>query len=93
MAVSRYAHRAHSPTVTHSLILTLWTKRTDAQLVITGDFFQLPPVTKGSKVPFFAFESPAWKACIERTVVLQTVYRQKDAGRSIAPSLTLVLAD
>ncbi|THH21407.1 hypothetical protein EW146_g128 [Bondarzewia mesenterica] len=26
------------------------------QLIVTGDFFQLPPVTKGKEVPFFAFE-------------------------------------
>ncbi|TFY81866.1 hypothetical protein EWM64_g2151 [Hericium alpestre] len=48
------------------------------QLVVTGDFFQLPPVTKGNEVPFFAFESEAWKTCIQHTVVLNKVFRQKD---------------
>jgi ATP-dependent DNA helicase PIF1 len=48
------------------------------QLVVTGDFFQLPPVTKGGKQPFFAFECDAWKACIEHTVTLTQVFRQKD---------------
>jgi hypothetical protein len=49
-----------------------------AQLVVTGDFFQLPPVTKSGKQPFFAFECDAWKACIDHTVTLTQVFRQKD---------------
>ncbi|GBE89851.1 ATP-dependent DNA helicase PIF1 [Sparassis crispa] len=49
------------------------------QLVITGDFFQLPPVTKSNTEPFFAFESDAWKKCIDHTVTLSRVYRQKDS--------------
>ncbi|GJE93501.1 ATP-dependent DNA helicase PIF1 [Phanerochaete sordida] len=48
------------------------------QLVVTGDFFQLPPVTRGGKEPFFAFQSTAWKQCIEHTVTLTQVFRQKD---------------
>ncbi len=48
------------------------------QLVVTGDFFQLPPVTGGGKQPFFAFECDAWKACIGHTVSLTRVFRQKD---------------
>ena len=48
------------------------------QLVVTGDFFQLPPVTKGGKQAFFAFECDAWKASIEHTVTLTQVFRQKD---------------
>ncbi|GAA5924183.1 hypothetical protein JCM1841_006870 [Sporobolomyces salmonicolor] len=47
------------------------------QLVITGDFFQLPPVTKGV-TPTFAFEAQAWKSCIDHTVNLTQVFRQKD---------------
>ncbi|KAG9308098.1 PIF1-like helicase-domain-containing protein [Chiua virens] len=47
------------------------------QLVVTGDFFQLPPVCKG--VVFFAFESEAWKSCIEHTITLNKVFRQKDS--------------
>jgi hypothetical protein len=57
------------------------------QLVITGDFFQLPPVTKGGKQPFFAFECDAWKACIEHTVTLTQVFRQKDDGTCSHPGL------
>jgi len=53
-------------------------------LVVTGDFFQLPPVTKG-KDPFFAFESEEWKKCIEHTVNLTQVFRQKDTSESTTP--------
>lgn len=48
------------------------------QLVVTGDFFQLPPVTKSGKDVFFAFQSDAWKESIETTVTLTQVFRQKD---------------
>lgn len=59
------------------------------QIVLAGDFSQLPPVTK----PFvddattpehaflnfgYAFQSPAWRRCGMRTVVLTRVFRQED---------------
>ncbi|GAA5841864.1 hypothetical protein JCM3766R1_005592 [Sporobolomyces carnicolor] len=47
------------------------------QLVVTGDFFQLPPVTKGT-MPTFAFEAKAWQSAIDHTVNLTQVFRQKD---------------
>ena len=59
------------------------------QLVITGDFFQLPPVTKSSKQPFFAFECDAWKTCIDHTVTLTQVFRQKDDSTYSRPTLDL----
>lgn len=59
------------------------------QIVVTGDFFQLPPVTKSGEEPFFAFESEAWKKCIDHTVTLTQVYRQKDTRMS-STSATLV---
>lgn len=46
---------------------------------MTGDFFQLPPVTKTGMVKF-AFEAKAWKECIQATVNLNKVFRQKDTG-------------
>lgn len=49
------------------------------QLIMTGDFFQLPPVTKTGMVKF-AFEAKAWKECIQATVNLNKVFRQKDTG-------------
>lgn len=47
------------------------------QLVVTGDFFQLPPVCKDSRGPKFAFEAEKWK-CLDATIQLRTVFRQKD---------------
>lgn len=52
------------------------------QLIMTGDFFQLPPVTKAGQ-PKFAFEAKAWKECIDVTVNLTKVFRQKDTGEQI----------
>lgn len=46
------------------------------QLVLTGDFFQLPPVSKDGVV--FSFESQTWKNCIQRTILLTQVFRQRD---------------
>ncbi|CAI5441752.1 unnamed protein product [Caenorhabditis angaria] len=46
------------------------------QLIITGDFLQLPPVTKDE--PQFCFESDAWNRCMRRTIVLEKVKRQND---------------
>ena len=39
------------------------------------------PVTKSGVEPFFAFESEAWKKCIDHTVTLTQVYRQKDTRK------------
>jgi ATP-dependent DNA helicase PIF1 len=53
------------------------------QLVITGDFFQLPPVpdhdnkARGAK---FAFDATTWPAAIHHTIGLTEVFRQKDPG-------------
>jgi len=54
------------------------------QLIMTGDFFQLPPVTKQGQ-PRFAFEAQGWKKCIEMTVNLTKVFRQKDTGEAVLP--------
>mmetsp|Transcript_45478 Transcript_45478/g.116363 ORF Transcript_45478/g.116363 Transcript_45478/m.116363 type:complete len:587 (-) Transcript_45478:404-2164(-) len=45
------------------------------QLVLVGDFHQLPPVQKARK---FCFESEAWKACIHKSLELTCVHRQSD---------------
>lgn len=52
------------------------------QIIVTGDFFQLPPVTRNNQEPIFAFESPAWKNSLDCTVNLTHVFRQKDSGES-----------
>ncbi|KAI5368000.1 putative AAA+ ATPase domain, DNA helicase Pif1, P-loop containing nucleoside triphosphate hydrolase [Septoria linicola] len=48
------------------------------QLVITGDFFQLPPVPEGGRVAKFAFDASTWPTSIEHTIGLHHVFRQKD---------------
>lgn len=54
------------------------------QLIITGDFFQLPPVSKS--IVKFAFEAEQWSKVIPRTFNLTQVFRQKDQGYSPAAS-------
>ena len=52
------------------------------QLIFCGDFFQLPPVTKGISGEMltgrFVFESPAWKAADLHPVILSKIERQTD---------------
>ena len=50
------------------------------QLVITGDFFQLPPVPDYGKIAKFAFDAATWNTSIEHTIGLTQVFRQKDPG-------------
>ena len=52
------------------------------QLVITGDFFQLPPVPDYGKVAKFCFDAATWSTSIEHTIGLTKVFRQKDPGIS-----------
>ncbi|VUG19789.1 DEBR0S5_12046g1_1 [Brettanomyces bruxellensis] len=46
------------------------------QLIVCGDFYQLPPVVK-DREPVFAFESASWKRAIQFTIVLKKVFRQQ----------------
>ena len=48
------------------------------QLVITGDFFQLPPVPDYGKVAKFAFDAGTWNTSIDFTIGLHKVFRQRD---------------
>ena len=50
------------------------------QLVITGDFFQLPPVPEKGRMAKFAFDADTWNTTIEHTIGLHHVFRQKDPG-------------
>ncbi|CAN0109584.1 unnamed protein product [Pylaiella littoralis] len=49
------------------------------RLVLSGDFFQLPPVSRrGEPEKNLCFEAKSWKACVEETVELKLVFRQRD---------------
>uniref|UniRef100_A0A2K6PBZ3 ATP-dependent DNA helicase PIF1 n=1 Tax=Rhinopithecus roxellana TaxID=61622 RepID=A0A2K6PBZ3_RHIRO len=48
------------------------------QLIICGDFLQLPPVTKGPQPPRFCFQAKSWKRCVPVTLELTKVWRQAD---------------
>lgn len=55
------------------------------QLILTGDFAQLPPVSRKdprgppiSDSSRFVFQTKTWKGVIKETVLLTKVYRQKD---------------
>ena len=50
------------------------------QLVITGDFFQLPPVPDYGRASKFSFDAATWNTSIEHTIGLTQVFRQKDPG-------------
>lgn len=51
------------------------------QLVVSGDFFQLPPILKKKKkgAKEFAFEADCWKASFDLQIELTKVFRQSDA--------------
>ncbi|KAK6533385.1 hypothetical protein TWF694_011916 [Orbilia ellipsospora] len=48
------------------------------QLVVTGDFFQLPPVPDNGRMAKFAFEANTWANCVDHTILLTHIFRQKD---------------
>ncbi|MFY7868619.1 MAG: DEAD/DEAH box helicase [Exiguobacterium sp.] len=49
------------------------------QIIVMGDFFQLPPVAPAGKKIEYCFNSEAWRNHINDYVVLTQVIRQKDA--------------
>jgi len=59
---------------------------TSLQIIVVGDFYQLPPVVRKEEIPFFqevfggvfAFNSLAWKDAKFKTCELETVHRQND---------------
>ncbi len=48
------------------------------QLILFGDFLQLPPINKESSDVFFCFESDAWKEADIDVIVLKEIFRQSD---------------
>ena len=65
------------------------------QIILCGDFRQLPPVTdlQSDRMSYdednipFCFRSPKWSSCIDANIKLTKVYRQSD------PELLLLLSD
>ena len=49
------------------------------QVVLSGDFFQLPPVSKEPKEKRFAWQSPSWRELDLQTCYLQEKFRQADS--------------
>jgi ATP-dependent DNA helicase PIF1 len=50
------------------------------QVLLVGDFYQLPPVNRGDEKTQFAFESAVWKEAAFTCVELTIIQRQKDEG-------------
>lgn len=48
------------------------------QTILSGDFFQLPPISKVSTEKRFAWQSPSWKELELKTCYLQEKFRQDD---------------
>lgn len=48
------------------------------QVVLIGDFFQLPPITRGGVAMHYAFESRVWPAAQFLTCYLSDQFRQED---------------
>lgn len=73
-----------SPEIFSSMDLILrGFKGTDApfggvQVIISGDFFQLPPVSKVAKDKRFAWQSESWRALDLHTCYLEEKFRQDD---------------
>ncbi|GLJ34342.1 hypothetical protein SUGI_0690540 [Cryptomeria japonica] len=48
------------------------------QLVVTGDFFQLPPVRPPNPNKYFAFQADCWDECFDKQIELKHVFRQSE---------------
>lgn len=49
------------------------------QLVLAGDYHQLPPVSRNSATRKFCFEAHSWGSCVQNSIELKTVFRQSDS--------------
>jgi len=73
-----------SPDLFRSIDLALRTFRFSSepfggvQVILSGDFFQLPPIREGRKGERFAFQTEVWEHLQLRGVALEESYRQED---------------
>ncbi|XP_063153817.1 ATP-dependent DNA helicase PIF1 isoform X2 [Candoia aspera] len=48
------------------------------QLIICGDFLQLPPVARDHRQPKFCFQAKSWRKCVHLNMELTEIWRQTD---------------
>lgn len=48
------------------------------QVILSGDFFQLPPISQSNDSKRFSWQSPSWKALDLQTCYLEKKFRQDD---------------
>lgn len=48
------------------------------QVVLCGDFYQLPPIVRGSSNVRYAFEANCWDSVVQETMILTKSFRQTD---------------
>lgn len=48
------------------------------QVLLVGDFYQLPPISDGPGEAKFAFESSSWSSVVNETVILTHIHRQSE---------------
>jgi len=46
------------------------------QVILLGDFFQLPPINKYTSDTMFCFNAECWDTLIDYTIILKTIHRQ-----------------
>ena len=63
-------------------ILQTVRKNTEAfggiQIILVGDYYQLPPVNKFSTDTLFSFKAACWDEIIDYSIILKTIHRQDD---------------
>jgi len=52
------------------------------QLILCGDFLQLPPVIdkESGRSDRLCFEAPVWKKAIKHSIMLSKIFRQSDSS-------------
>lgn len=48
------------------------------QVILVGDFYQLPPINKENKPKVFAFDAKCWNTLVHHCIEFKHIYRQND---------------